>query len=63
MNFKPTLLKTILVVIISLIVYFFQEFSIICDSLGGCDTAVNSTIWSLIIFVASYIVWSLFQKK
>jgi hypothetical protein len=65
MKFKPTLLKSLVSVIISLIIYLYQAGSIMCDSPGGCFEAVwiNPLYLTIISLVVVYTIWSLIQKK
>jgi hypothetical protein len=65
MNFKPTLLKSIISIIIFISLYFYQAGSIMCDSSNGCFEAVwiNPLSLAIISLIVIYIIWSLIQKK
>jgi len=74
MDFKPTLWK----IIISILGYFISLFvlkpfvqgSVCGGSIEGCSVSLfevminpQGLIYSLLILVLIYIIWSLFQKK
>jgi len=65
MNFKPTLLKSIVSIIIFLILYIYQAGGIKCDSPGGCFKAVwiYPLYLSIISLIVIYVIWSLIQKN
>ncbi len=65
MNFKPTLLKTIVSILGGLIIYFYLAGGVKCDSPGGCVEAVwiLPLYYTIPIIIFIYIIWSLIQKK
>ena len=63
MNFKLTLWKTLISIILGIIVFLYQFGYLKCDSPNGCPSAIqNYLIQSLIIIVIIYILWSFLQK-
>lgn len=75
MNFKPTLLKSIISIIAVVISDFFQVKSIDVDCVPYPGASCPPVLWkdfafesriviiSLIIGLIIYVIWSLFQKK
>ena len=63
MNFKPTLLKTIISIIAAIISLIYAEGGITCDK-PTCPLVHQSSImFAIISLILVYIIWSLVQKK
>jgi len=59
MNFRPTLWKVVLSIIIAIIVFILTPIPF-CKPGGEC----NSVLWpSLASLILTYVIWSLFQKR
>jgi predicted membrane-bound dolichyl-phosphate-mannose-protein mannosyltransferase len=59
MNFKPSVRKIIVILVIAIIVFMLAHIPL-CKPGGEC----GFTLWpGLISFIITYIIWSLFQKK
>ena len=64
MKFKLTLWKTIVSIVIGFIWFGYDWGYFRCDSPNGCIQALyNTIIYSVIIMIIIYLIWSLFQKN
>ena len=74
MNFKPTIWKAIISLLVAIIIdYFIDPIFVICDRSSWtnpiCPTRLQlmisaaGIIAALISFILVYIIWSLIQKK
>ncbi|MEK6927638.1 MAG: hypothetical protein AABX11_04355 [Nanoarchaeota archaeon] len=68
MNFKPTVLKSIISLIIGLIVLRKTSLMVYPCGEGCIDTATRFLLWQEILFfvisaLLIYTIWSLIQKK
>ena len=65
MNFKPTILKTVISISAGVAVHIYIAGSIICDSPDGCVQAVwtDPLYFAIPFVIIVYVLWSLFQKK
>ncbi|VVB78700.1 Uncharacterised protein [uncultured archaeon] len=63
MNFKPTLLKIIVSIIVAIIGFIYLAGFVICyGKIDSCNY-LNESFWLVILFVGFYVVYSLFQRK
>ena len=69
MYFKPTILKTIVSLLVAIIIDYFLNSNFICSVGDKCPTTLQLMISttgimeSLVSFIIVYIIWSLIQKK
>ncbi len=63
MNFKPTLWKSIVSIVIGLAVWIYTEGGVTCGGGVACPIFHESPIIvGILIAVIIYIIWSLFQR-
>jgi hypothetical protein len=69
MDFKPTILKTIISLLVAIIVNYLLTTTFLGCMGDKCPTilqkmmATNGIIGGLVFFIIIYLIWSLIQKK
>jgi len=70
MNFKPTLWKSVVSLLVLVVLFISLTPTTVCilDSIGGCrDIGFSPTLKDIIISLITtfilYIIWSYFEKK